>query len=64
LKGSEIPVLVIVGRKDILITEEMARGFEKILHTVHVSVLENYGHSINVENPGLFVEMLLEFTSK
>jgi len=64
LKGIEIPVLVIVGRKDILITEEMARGFEKILHTVHVSVLENYGHSINVENPGLFVEMLLEFTSK
>ncbi len=55
---------MIVGRKDILITEEMARGFEKILHTVHVSVLENYGHSINVENPGLFVEMLLEFTSK
>ena len=64
LKCIEIPFLVIVGRKDILITEEMARSFEKILHTVHVSVLENYGHSINVENPGLFVEMLLEFTSK
>ncbi|HQN28696.1 MAG TPA: alpha/beta hydrolase, partial [Mesotoga sp.] len=64
LKGCEIPVLVIVGRKDMLITEEMARGFERIMHTVHVRVLEEYGHSINVENPGLFVDMLLEFTSK
>ncbi len=64
LKDCSIPVLVLVGKKDLIITEEMARRFQIILPNARVIVLDGYGHSVNVENPELFTEILSDFSKK
>jgi len=54
--------LVIVGKLDQIITEEMARRFEKLVKNIEVKVLQEYGHSVIVENTELFMEMFIDFT--
>mgnify|MGYP000849591216 FL=1 len=61
LAGCEIPTLVLVGKKDLIITEAMARRFEKIMPNARVEILADYGHSVNVEDPELFCKILLDF---
>ncbi|MDD2334083.1 MAG: alpha/beta hydrolase [Mesotoga sp.] len=62
LKKTEVPHLVIVGKLDQIITEEMARRFEKLVKNIEVKVLQEYGHSVIVENTELFMEMFIDFT--
>lgn len=64
LKGLDIPLLVLVGRKDPIVTEEMVRRFEKLMANVTIEVLPNYGHSVNVEDPELFVKKLAKFAGQ
>jgi branched-chain amino acid transport system permease protein len=61
LKKTEVPHLVIVGKLDQLISEEMARRFEKLIKNIEVKVLQECGHSVIVENTELFMEIFSDF---
>jgi pimeloyl-ACP methyl ester carboxylesterase len=53
-----------VGKLDQIISEEMARKFERVIRNVQVKVLEEYGHSIIVENTELFMDLFIDFVGK
>lgn len=59
-KNYKNKVLFIVGKKDLLITEEMAKNTIKYLNG-EVKVFDHVGHSIIVEDPELFKEVLINF---
>ncbi|TYB84106.1 MAG: alpha/beta fold hydrolase [Kosmotoga sp.] len=61
IKSLDIPMLIFVGKKDTLITENMAREFEKFNGKAKVKVLDDCGHSVNVEKPDFFVKELEGF---
>ncbi|MFO7882146.1 MAG: alpha/beta fold hydrolase [Kosmotogaceae bacterium] len=61
IKNLDIPMLVFVGKKDTLITESMAREFEELNDKAQVRVLEDCGHSVNVEKPDYFMKELEDF---
>lgn len=54
------PVLVVVGSEDILINREMAENTATAFGG-SLRILENVGHSLMVENPQLFKEVILNF---
>lgn len=58
------PALVIWGQGDFIISEEMARETAKAYGAGEPRIVENVGHSVIVENPGLFVEILMAFLEK
>ncbi len=55
------PALVIWGRKDIIITEQMARETAAAYTGGRLEILEGVGHSVMVEAPGELKRLLLEF---
>ena len=55
------PVLVIWGKGDFIISETMARETANAYPNGELRILENVGHSVIVENPGKFLEVLTEF---
>lgn len=57
------PVMVIWGRKDIIITEAMARETLAAYRNASLRILDDVGHSAMVEAPGFFKELLMEFVS-
>ncbi|MBI9105728.1 MAG: alpha/beta fold hydrolase [Spirochaetales bacterium] len=59
-KSFKKPVLVVAGAEDILINREMAEATADALGG-SVLILENIGHSLMVEDPDLFKEVLLNF---
>lgn len=61
IKKLNIPLFVYVGKKDTLITENMAKEFEELNDKAKVKVLEDCGHSVNVEKPDFFVNELEAF---
>ena len=61
LKGNETPLLVFLGRKDLIITEKMVRQFEELMPNTTLKIYEDCGHSINVEKPVIFTEELVRF---
>jgi len=58
------PVLVLWGKGDFIVTEQMAGETARAYPSGELKILENVGHSLIVENPVLFVELLLEFLGK
>jgi branched-chain amino acid transport system permease protein len=58
--GFNKPVLVLVGGKDLLITEEMARKTGEALHG-STRLIEHVGHSLMLEDPALFKEIVVDF---
>lgn len=58
------PVLVIWGRKDIIVTETMARETAAAFPDSRLEILEGVGHSVMVEDPGLFKSLVAAFASK
>jgi len=58
------PVLVIWGRGDFIITEEMARETANAFPHGELEILENVGHSVIVENPGKFTEIVAAFLAE
>lgn len=58
------PVLVVWGKGDFIISEEMARETAKAFPDAELRIVENVGHSIIVENPGLFIEITKVFLAK
>jgi pimeloyl-ACP methyl ester carboxylesterase len=55
------PVLVIWGRKDIIITEAMARETAAAYSKGKLEILENVGHSVMVEAPKELIRVLIKF---
>jgi len=58
------PVLVIWGKGDFIVSEEMARETAQAFPGAELQIVENVGHSIIVENPGLFVNITKTFLAK
>ncbi len=58
------PVLVIQGKGDILITEEMARKTAKAYPAGEFRLIDNSGHSPIVETPETFKEILGDFLAR
>lgn len=58
------PVLVIWGRKDFIITESMAEDTARAYPQGRLEIVEGVGHSIIVENPGRFREIIADFAAK
>lgn len=61
LSKLEIPFKILVGKLDLIITEEMAREFEKVMKNATVEIIPDCGHSVNVEKPDLFMQKLIDF---
>jgi branched-chain amino acid transport system permease protein len=59
--GFNRPVLFLVGKKDILITEQMARETVDLLPQAEVMLLDGVGHSIIVEDSELFLRILRNY---
>jgi branched-chain amino acid transport system permease protein len=55
------PVLVLWGRKDLIITEAMARETAAAYPAARLEILEDVGHSVMVEDPGRFKVLLSSF---
>ena len=62
-RAFEHPVLVLWGRKDVIVTEAMARETARAFPKAKLVVLEEVGHSVVVEAPSSFTKLLLEFIS-
>lgn len=58
------PVLVLWGRKDVIITEAMARETAEAFPRGRLEIMETVGHSPMVEDPAGFVRILSEFVSR
>lgn len=57
----ETPVLVLHGDQDVILPIETSRELASTLPNGKFMVLANQGHSLNVENPELFVRLVNEF---
>jgi len=57
------PVLVVWGRKDVIVTEAMARETAQAFPNARLLVLERVGHSVVAEDPPCFVSLLSDFVS-
>jgi branched-chain amino acid transport system permease protein len=55
------PVLVVWGRKDVIVTEAMARETVAAFPNARLEILEDVGHSPPVEAPALFSAILSRF---
>jgi pimeloyl-ACP methyl ester carboxylesterase len=55
------PVLVAWGRKDIIVTEAMARETAAAFTDAKLEILEDVGHSVIVEDPKRFVSLITDF---
>jgi branched-chain amino acid transport system permease protein len=55
------PVLVVWGRKDVIITEAMARETAAAYANARLELIEGVGHSLMVEDPALFKKLVGEF---
>ncbi|OAA31823.1 hypothetical protein AT15_03055 [Kosmotoga arenicorallina S304] len=64
LSKLEIPFKILVGKLDLIITEQMAREFEKVMKNATVEIIPDCGHSVNVEKPELFLQKLIDFVKE
>lgn len=58
------PVLVIRGTLDQIITDEMAQKTAKAYPRARLVTLESMGHSVIVEDPSLFLHILMDFLAE
>lgn len=61
LRDFDKPVLVVWGRKDVLVTEAMARETAAAFPRARLEIIEEVGHSLIVEDPAAFKTLLAEF---
>ncbi len=61
--GFTRPVLVIWGRKDVVVTEAMARETAEAFPAARLRIMEHVGHSPIVEDPGAFARELASFVA-
>ena len=61
IRKTDIPLLVLVGKKDLIVSRKMAEEFLELNPGAEVEVVEACGHSVNVEKPDFFTDRLIEF---
>jgi pimeloyl-ACP methyl ester carboxylesterase len=61
VKGIKAKTLVLEGEEDRLITPEEARALADRIPGSTFQLLKETGHSVCIENPGKFIESMLEF---
>ena len=61
VKDYKQPVLVIVGSRDVLITDEMGRKIANSFPAGEYRYVEDTGHSITVEAPDQFIQIVMDF---
>lgn len=57
----QIPVVVVRGERDTLITEEMARATAEAFPKSRLELLDRVGHSVMVEDPDRFIRLVSRF---
>ncbi|HUI69190.1 MAG TPA: alpha/beta hydrolase [Spirochaetia bacterium] len=57
------PVLVLWGRKDVIVSEAMARETVQAFPNARLEILEHVGHSVVVEDPSRFAALVWQFIS-
>ncbi|PKL24332.1 MAG: alpha/beta hydrolase [Spirochaetae bacterium HGW-Spirochaetae-3] len=57
------PVLVVWGRKDVIVNEDMARETAEAFARGRLEILDEIGHSVMAESPALFSRLLIDFLS-
>ena len=62
--GFTKPVEAIWGKGDYIVTEAMARETATAYPKGELRILEGVGHSVIVEDPARFLQLLLDFTAK
>ncbi|HEY9054472.1 MAG TPA: alpha/beta hydrolase [Rectinemataceae bacterium] len=60
----DLPVCVIWGKLDYIVTEAMARETAQAYAGARLEILDGVGHSVLVEDPGRFLAILGDFASK
>jgi Predicted hydrolases or acyltransferases (alpha/beta hydrolase superfamily) len=58
LSACDAPVLVLWGRKDAIVSEDMARSTAVAFKRSRLEILEGVGHSVEVEDPPRFLTLL------
>jgi branched-chain amino acid transport system permease protein len=55
------PTLVVWGRKDVIVTEAMARETAAAFPGARLEVIDDVGHSVMVEKPARFIALIADF---
>ncbi len=63
-KEFDIPVLVLVGKDDVLTPLECSEKIRNSFKNAEMKIIENSGHLSNMENPAMFNKYLREFLEK
>jgi pimeloyl-ACP methyl ester carboxylesterase len=58
------PTLILHGCEDIVLPISGARQLAQVLKTAKLVEIPGHGHSLNVEDPKLFVDLMLEAFSQ
>ena len=61
LSNLKCPVLIMVGRDDVLSPVEVAESMSSLISDCSLNVLEKAGHLSNIEQPDVFNDVLIEF---
>jgi 3-oxoadipate enol-lactonase len=61
LSHIKIPVLILVGKEDIITPPEMAELMHKKINGSQLNIIENAGHLSNMENPFEFNYQIRKF---
>lgn len=64
LKDWDIPTLLLYGQMDLLVNEAMTDENAQLIPGVIYKKFANVGHSLQVENPNLFITEVLDFLKK
>ena len=64
MKDLKLPVLILHGENDMVLPKEGSEKMHAMLPKSELHILKNQGHSLNVENPKLFVNLVEDFWSK
>lgn len=61
MKNINLPTLILHGENDLVLPKEGSEKMHSLLQNSKLKILENQGHSLNVENPKLFLDLVQNF---
>lgn len=61
LKSLQMPVLLLIGDKDIISNDRTREKAKEILPDIHTDIIENAGHFLSIDQAELVNEKILGF---